>query len=472
MHPAPSRLFRSWTSAGVVTALPVIAPGCAAPPPSLPPPLASGSGCAVDRDCPPAASPCAQARCLSGRCRQEPKPGGAPLPDEQRGDCKKLVCGPSGQVEAQEDPKDVPVEARACFKTRCEPGGPVSQPTPGATCEKQGVCSRDGECLEVVSIAAQAHHACALMAGGDVLCWGVNRQGQILGDDAEAILGRPARVSFVREATAVAVNETQSCALFADGAVGCWGGRGRSAARRRAGEPSFAPVQGLTGATWIGAAGYQACAIHGERLLACWDDATPRAVPIGRFRRQPKQVSVGPNAVCAALEDGAVQCFAARFPEHRYFPPPMGGVDRLRDVEQVAVGTWHACARHRDGAVSCWGINWNGEIAAGVRLSIEGAAPYPPTRVSGVAGAEAIFAGARHSCVLRDGGQLVCWGFPYPGMNSASAQPVQGFESVRSAALGVDFLCAILQDGRAVCAGDESGRPMSGEGAGAHAILF
>ncbi len=76
----------------------------------------------------------------------------------------------------------------------------------------------------VEEIAMSGDHACVLLAGGKVRCWGDRRLGILgvppgdvvsVGDAVEVELGEPA--------TDVAVGAFHSCALSSTGAVRCWG---------------------------------------------------------------------------------------------------------------------------------------------------------------------------------------------------------------------------------------------------------
>src|SRR5207245_7594271 len=73
----------------------------------------------------------------------------------------------------------------------------------------------------------------------------------------------------------------------------------------------------------------------------------------------------------------------------------------------VSVGNEHACGLRSDGQILCWGSNFGGQVGTG---------PTPPdtTVPNPIASAFSdwivVAAGGEHSCAVRSGGQLSCWG--------------------------------------------------------------
>lgn len=85
-----------------------------------------------------------------------------------------------------------------------------------------------------IAIEAGAHHTCALLNTGDVQCWGGNGDGQ-LGDGGNASRGTPARVNLPTRAIAIAAGGftgcdeqstrcgSHTCAILNGGQPMCWG---------------------------------------------------------------------------------------------------------------------------------------------------------------------------------------------------------------------------------------------------------
>lgn len=122
------------------------------------------------------------------------------------------------------------------------------------------------------ALALGAKHACALLDGGNVRCWGDNSKGQ-LGDGATAARTESVIVSDLAGVTALALGAEHSCALLESGGVKCWGdnahnqlGDGTTTAH-----PTPVDVSGLSGAKTISSAhGAHTCAMMNDGGVRCW----------------------------------------------------------------------------------------------------------------------------------------------------------------------------------------------------------
>lgn len=75
----------------------------------------------------------------------------------------------------------------------------------------------------VKSIYAGATHACALLEGGAVECWGNNVTGQLAGQDTALPEPTPISVSNLGSVQKLSLSVNNTCALREDGDVLCWG---------------------------------------------------------------------------------------------------------------------------------------------------------------------------------------------------------------------------------------------------------
>ena len=73
-----------------------------------------------------------------------------------------------------------------------------------------------------VIIALGGLHTCALLSGGEVMCWGRNDFGG-LGDGSTTSRSSPVKVSGITTATSIALGDYHTCALLSGGEVMCWG---------------------------------------------------------------------------------------------------------------------------------------------------------------------------------------------------------------------------------------------------------
>ncbi len=118
-----------------------------------------------------------------------------------------------------------------------------------------------------ISVGASS---CALDRSSSVKCWGVNGYGQ-LGDGTYVDNNWPVHVAGLTSATQVTAGGTHACALVGGGRVECWGdtaaGLGWSAL------PVFVPYLtgvALTGVAQVAAGGLHTCLLMGDGTVRCW----------------------------------------------------------------------------------------------------------------------------------------------------------------------------------------------------------
>jgi len=129
----------------------------------------------------------------------------------------------------------------------------------------------------------------------------------------------------------------------------------------------------------------------------------------------------------------------------------------------VAGGSLHSCALRFDGTVRCWGDNSSGQLGN----PNAGSFSMSPAQVSHLTDAVALAAGTRHTCAVRVGGRVSCWGYNASaqlgdgsGSTGPRSVPVTVVKSdggdlleVVAIAAGVNHTCALHASGSVSCWG-------------------
>jgi alpha-tubulin suppressor-like RCC1 family protein len=139
----------------------------------------------------------------------------------------------------------------------------------------------------VLDIAIGFDHACALMADGEVMCWGGNALGQ-LGLGTNEPVGVPTEVPGVDGAVELSVNGYNTCVRLGDGRAMCWGqsNLGQVGDGEVVHDPTtcandgtiydcqMSPVfvLGLDDATAITTGFRHSCAIRETNEIVCWGE--------------------------------------------------------------------------------------------------------------------------------------------------------------------------------------------------------
>jgi hypothetical protein len=130
------------------------------------------------------------------------------------------------------------------------------------------------------AVSAAGRHACALLAGGTIACWGDGTYGE-LGNGSRDPAPTPVAVSGVTGATQISAGAYHTCALLSTG-IECWGRgvSGQLGTGTDLGELTPAPVSGAAGATAISAGVQTTCATLPGGALSCWGNSqlSPAAV--------------------------------------------------------------------------------------------------------------------------------------------------------------------------------------------------
>jgi alpha-tubulin suppressor-like RCC1 family protein len=273
-----------------------------------------------------------------------------------------------------------------------------------------------GTGLRALAVRAGGRHACAIVTGRKVKCWGNNADGQLGTGDAASRGATSSSMGdnlpFVdlgtnRTAKELAVGMFHSCAILDDNRVKCWG-------------------SGQSGALGLGNT-----ASHGTTATSMGDNLP--AVSLGSGRTA-KSISVGTRFSCAILDDMQLKCWgwnvsgqlgqgdtAARGDGpgemgDALFPVNLGPG---RTAKWVSAGADFVCATLDDTQLKCWGNNAWGQLGQGHTLSI-GDNPNEMALLAGISlgtsrRALNVSAAGQAACALLDDSSLKCWGAGFSG---------------------------------------------------------
>ena len=168
-----------------------------------------------------------------------------------------------------------------CFGTNSN--GQLGGPTRGGWPEDVGIVEVfPGVITSPKAFAMGNRHTCAILQNGDVYCWGSNIHGQLgraatstsTKDHCPTAPCSPWKVTGVALATDIASGHFFCCAVLASGEVSCWGDNfyGQLGVPGDQGHTNSNPqiVQGVANAKEIHAGGYSIVVVHNDNSVTSW----------------------------------------------------------------------------------------------------------------------------------------------------------------------------------------------------------
>ncbi len=328
-----------------------------------------------------------------------------------------------------------------------------------------------GACDDPVDVAAGGGTTCAVLALGDVYCWGRNSSGQF-GSGAGNNSGSPVKVPGLPAMKRVLIGKNADnghvCGITMVDDLYCWGSN--QAGKLGTGVMDTgvqlpAKVSGVSGVLSVGLGGFHSIATTGKVLGWGADDAGQLGYvgngtnsPNNQSSENAELVAAGSAHTCA-VQSSTLTCWG-RNQEGQLgigstgMPALPTKVD-LGDeaVVEVACGEGHTCARMELGDVLCWGFNLEGQVGNGGLIGTNKAGN--PVVLGG--DATAIAAGNAHSGAIANN-DLYLWGRNMQGqIQSAQGSAllftnpvkVDGLHNVRRAALGAQHTCVLDKSGGA-----------------------
>jgi cysteine-rich repeat protein len=208
----------------------------------------------------------------------------------------------------------------------------------------------DSSCLrEISQLSLGAFHSCALIANGNVRCWGAGGarldygNEDFIGDNETPALAGDVNVGG--RVSQISAGGSHTCALLDTGNVHCWG------------ESLF------------GRLGY-------GNLDNIGDNETPASAGDVNVGGSVRQISAGFDHSCVVLTTGEVLCWGqGRLGRLGYenednigdeeSPTFAGDVNVGGGAFQISAGGTHTCALLDTGIVRCWGFGIGGQLGYG-----------------------------------------------------------------------------------------------------------
>jgi alpha-tubulin suppressor-like RCC1 family protein len=343
-------------------------------------------------------------------------------------------------------------------------------------------------------LAAGPQHTCAGQTGGSVSCWGSN-SGRQLGDGtvvANQLSPSPVLAPGPRLSSILTAGFVHTCALSGS-TLWCWGSNsdGQLGDGSRDTRPLPTPIE----PDWleIAAGGLHTCRIRRDNALFCVGENTQGQLGIGvgpgdrsTYARVGndtdwKEISAGAATTCGIRFPGVLRCWGDNSfgqvgdgtTTSRTAPVQVGFLaDRW---SMVAVGVSHSCGVRTGGTLWCWGLNGDGQLGDGTRIQ-----RLSPRQVGSSAfdNWRSVDVGLAHTCGIRDDDTLWCWGQNMSsqlGLVNFGADELVPVEVMpgsrwRDVSVGLEYSCAIRTDGTLWCWG-ANGDGQLGDGTFANHIL-
>ena len=236
----------------------------------------------------------------------------------------------------------------------------------------------------IISIEAGGKHTCALLANGDMYCWGNDDDGQI-GYGSATTTYSPQLVLLPRSAIAIGAGDSHTCAILDNNSMMCWG-------------------KNYFGQVGDGTTNQRDAPVYVENFIGA------NVYPIA--------VSGGTQHTCALLNDGSINCWGRNnngqlgtYSGDSLSPVSISLGSNVSAM-QITSNGGHNCVLLTNKTLNCWGQNNLGQIGDGTTTN-----KYVPTYVEMENQENVEYVSAHYDgvCVVLENLKLSCWGQNYAG---------------------------------------------------------
>ena len=351
----------------------------------------------------------------------------------------------------------------------------------GQSCEGQLEFSDSGTEIDTqftvlsASMYSASEHICGI-SDGSVSCW--NTMG---------LLDYNLELNSGRYAVDLSTNGEHNCIILDNGSVSCWGENsngqlGDGTTTNRDSPTTVTSLGDGRTAIDIAAGNYHTCVILDNGSVSCWGDNSAGQLGDGTYQNQTTPTLVadlGGNAIeiaagrlhtCVILDDGSVSCWGSNFAgqlgdgtgAERNVPTQTDSLGENVTAVNIATGVYHTCVVLNDGTVSCWGDNeynalgWSNWSNAREELSPRLTESLGPGRT-----AVMLNAGLDFTCAILDDGSVSCWGRSRGNLLGDGNNSQQDFPTLTTViqqraiyiTAGEIGICVILEDNTFTCWG-------------------
>lgn len=333
-----------------------------------------------------------------------------------------------------------------------------------------------------VDVASGSNHVCALTSTNEVYCWGANSAYQSFPSDSQTILN-PSPVIDLKNVLSIFAGGRHSCAILSDGFVKCWGENrsGQIGDGYQDSGPRLFPsyVHNLRNPVSLALGDSHTCALLADGKIRCWGSNTFGQLGDGsnvssdiwvevKSNIKFKAIDAGAFHTCALDEIGDVYCWG------RNDSGQLGSgttrnsntptvVLNLEGIRSISANFETSCAINTRGATWCWGNGTNSQlgnfdsqsksipVAVVDTAFLRSVGNYTPvTNVKQISTADSF------SCLISGVDSVACWGKRYTttapnfvGQNQTSGTIL----STSKISLGKDHACALRRDASIYCWG-------------------